>query len=286
MGERELLVVSDLDGCLLDAETYSYDAARPALAALERLARPLVLCSSKTRAEMEVLVRALRLSFPFIVENGGAVVFPSGGRAMEVPGAVGCNGGHLLQLGPPRADLVCALAELATEVGAEVRGFASLAPDEVQALTGLPAEATLHAMRREYDEPFLVEGDAHTVAALVDAAKRRGLRVSHGGRFHHLTGGNDKGLAFRTLLAVYERAGRHFRSVGLGDAETDLSLLQAVERPILVPRRDGSLDPALASALPRAERAPMPGPPGWNEAVLAVLENRELPRGAATRSQA
>jgi predicted mannosyl-3-phosphoglycerate phosphatase (HAD superfamily) len=90
-------------------------------------------------------------------------------------------------------------------------------------------------------------------------------------------GGSDKGLAVRTLLALYRRAGWDFRSAGLGDAETDLPLLRAVERPIVVPRRGGTIDPALASALPAAERAPAPGPSGWNAAVLALIEGRRLP---------
>ena len=55
----ELLVATDLDGCLLDEETYSYEAARPALDALARRRVPLVLCSSKTRAEMQPLAREL-----------------------------------------------------------------------------------------------------------------------------------------------------------------------------------------------------------------------------------
>jgi hypothetical protein len=60
-------------------------------------------------------------------------------------------------------------------------------------------------------------------------------------------------------------------SIGLGDAENDVTLLHAVDRPILVPRADGLLDPALESAFPLAERAPAPGPAGWNEAVLHAV---------------
>jgi predicted mannosyl-3-phosphoglycerate phosphatase (HAD superfamily) len=113
---------------------------------------------------------------------------------------------------------------------------------------------------------------------LARAAARRGLQLSHGGRFHHLMGGSDKGLAVRTLLAAYHRGGHQPLSAGLGDAETDLTLLKAVDRPIVVPRPDGRIEMALASALPTAERAPLPGPPGWNAAVLTLLAGQGLPR--------
>jgi hypothetical protein len=43
-----------------------------------------------------------------------------------------------------------------------------------------------------------------------------------------------------------------------------------------VPREAG-VDPLVARLLPDAERAPAPGPAGWAEAVLAVLDGRTLP---------
>ena len=50
------IVISDLDGTLLHAQTYSFDAAQPALQRLRKERIPLVLCSSKTRAEVERLL--------------------------------------------------------------------------------------------------------------------------------------------------------------------------------------------------------------------------------------
>ncbi len=239
-----------------------------------------MLCSGKTLAEMKPLAGRLGLACPLIVENGGAIVFPEGSFAGEVPGARLRAGDRILDLGAPRPDLIRSLAETAAEAQVSVRGFALMSADEVAALTGLtPAQARL-ALDREYDEPFLVVEETG-LDRLVRAARARGLQVSHGGRFHHLMGGSDKGLAVRTLRALRERAGLHLPAVGLGDAATDLSLLQAVDRPIVMPRRDGSLDPVLAASLPSAEVAPAPGPEGWNAAVLAVLDGERLPAVAA-----
>ena len=71
------LIVTDLDGTLIDHHTYSAEPARPALEAAVRAGVPVVLCSSKTYAEMAILVRTLALApAPLIVENGGAVWFP------------------------------------------------------------------------------------------------------------------------------------------------------------------------------------------------------------------
>ncbi len=277
-----LVIFSDLDGCLLDGDTYRYDEARPALRALVRLGVPLVLASSKTRSEMEPLVGVLRLAAPFIVENGGAIVIPKGHYARTPPGAREDGERLLLELGAPRPRLLRMLAEIAAETGARVRGFFDLTPGELRRLTGLPRLATFRALRRQYDEPFSLEGGA-PVEALRAAAESRGLRITHGGRFHHLTGDTDKGRAALVLRGLYEAEGRGYQTAALGDAAADLPLLRAVHRPIVVPRPDGSIDETLASGLPGSERAPASGPAGWNEAVLAVLGRRPLPvaqRGA------
>jgi mannosyl-3-phosphoglycerate phosphatase len=273
--DPSLLIATDLDGCLLDETTYGYDAARPALAALALRRIPLVLASSKTRAEMQPLWRALGLASPLIVENGGALLVPEG-HLPRPPGETELRDGFWsLVLGTARPELVSALEQLAKETGAQVRSFASIAPTEIEALTGLsPAAATL-ALEREYDEPFLV-ADERAGARIAAAAHTRRLRVTRGGRFWHLTGETDKGRALRLLLQLYKGEGRTFETVALGDSSNDLPLLQAVQRPIVIPRPHGGIDAAVLAALPGAERAPRPGPAGWNAAVLTVLRGQRL----------
>ena len=66
-----LLVFSDLDGTLLDHQSYSFQGAEKALQRLLHHSIPLILTSSKTRAELETLREKLGLHTPFIAENGG-----------------------------------------------------------------------------------------------------------------------------------------------------------------------------------------------------------------------
>jgi mannosyl-3-phosphoglycerate phosphatase len=255
-----LLVATDLDGCLLDERTYSWAPARDAVAALRARGTRLVLASSKTRDEMEPLARELGGVFALVVENGGAIV-RFGARTNEAE-----------RLGEDRENLVAALADIAAETGARVRGFSTLDAAAVSALTGLAPADARRALARRYDEPFLLEsGDA---AAMAAAAVRRGLRVTRGGRFHHLTGAADKGRALRALLR--DLPGTF--TVALGDSPNDLTMLQAADRPIVVPRPGGAPDAEVAAALPSAEIAPAPGPEGWNAAVLAVLAGAPLAR--------
>jgi mannosyl-3-phosphoglycerate phosphatase len=271
---KPLLIATNLDGSLLDANTHGYEAARPALAAVARNGVMLVLASSKTRAELVRLARALRLPVPLIIENGGALLIPRGLLACRAPGSRLSGGYEVLALGLARQRLVAALAGIVAETGACLRAFSALAPGEIERITGLSCAAARLARERSWDEPFLA--DAADAARVSAAARRRGLRVTRGGRFYHLTGANDKGLALGLLLDLLAAEGRSYATVGLGDSANDLPMLERVERPILVPRLGGAVDSVLAAGLPRAERASAPGPIGWNAAVLAVLAGVRL----------
>jgi len=273
---QRLIVFSSLDGSLLDSETRAWEAARPALDVLRRLEIPVVLTSSQTRGEVAAHARAMDLATPFVAESGGAIVVPAGYFGHKVPGSQTHDGYDVLPLGVPRRDLARALAEMATKIGARVRGIASLGLSEVQRLTGLSRGAVRLALEREHDETFVVEDEA-SLAALAEAARERKLRVRRGRRFFHLSGDTDKGRAARVLMGLFEAAGRRLVSIGLGDAPNDLSLLTAVQQPIVIPGPDGTADPALAESLPGAQLAPRPGPAGWNAAVLAVLRGERLP---------
>jgi mannosyl-3-phosphoglycerate phosphatase family protein len=277
MASRALMVVTDLDGTLLDDRTYAYEDARAALEALHREAGPLVLATSKTWAEVVGLARGLPMEVGAIVENGGAVIVPA--HAFARPPAGACRDADLLvmELGENYDALVRHLAAIADETGVRLTGFAGLSVADIARLTGLPVAAAELASRRRHDEPFLID-DPAMVPRVAEAARRRGLEVTQGGRFLHLVGGGtDKARALRVLLAAHAKEGRHFTTVGLGDAGNDLAMLAAVDRPVIVPRPDGTLDSRLASALPVAERAPAPGPGGWNAAMLVILAGGALP---------
>ena len=263
-----LVIFTDLDGTLLDHDTYSFAAARPALLELRRLRVPLVLCTSKTRAELAPLRRRLKNRHPFIIENGGGILIPRGYFGSGTPARI--------ELGRPYVEIAAALDDLARKSGVRVRGFHHMSARQIAEATGLPlAEARLASMR-EYDEPFrFLGGSEKERARFLRLARRRGLELTRGGRFWHLFAGSDKGVAVRRLAALYRRSGDgSLRTMALGDAENDLSMLRAVNRAVLLPRPDGRIDPAVLRSLPKVARGSAPGPTGWNEAVLRALSTR------------
>jgi mannosyl-3-phosphoglycerate phosphatase len=69
----KLMVVSDLDGTLLDHSDYSFDLVLPVLDRMDEAGIPLVVNTSKTRAEWLAIRGELGNFDPYIVENGSAI---------------------------------------------------------------------------------------------------------------------------------------------------------------------------------------------------------------------
>jgi mannosyl-3-phosphoglycerate phosphatase len=260
-----LVIFTDLDGTLLDHHTYSWAAARPALAEIRRRRVPLVFCTSKTRAELMPLRRRLRNAHPFITENGGGVFVPRGYFRSQPA--------RKIVLGRSHSEIVAALEEIARKAGARVRGFHQMSVSEIGRATGLSRHEARLARRREFDEPFTFLGASPAVQRrFARLVRRRGLDLTRGGRFWHLFSGADKGVAVRKLASLYRRSWRRpFSTLALGDSANDLPLLATAQHAVLLPGPDGRFDRRVTRALPRVRRAVAPGPAGWNEAVLEAL---------------
>lgn len=270
MSLESLVVISDLDGTLLDHSTYDVEPARRALDRLREEGIPLVLCTSKTRAEVEPLRAALRNGDPFIVENGGGVYIPDGYFPFDVEGAEPRGTYRVVSIGDPYPDLVRVLERASLATGVRVLGFASMSDDAVAEATGLALHEARLARQREFDEPFMIL-DPDQAPDLLAAIERQGKQWTRGGRFYHITGPSDKARAVSRLIALYRRHLGPTRTAGLGDAPNDAGFLGVVDVPIVVA---SSRLAQLRALVPHARVTERAGPAGWNEAVLALLDAR------------
>jgi len=268
-----VVIFTDLDGTLLDQQSYEWEEAKPALDLCKQLQVPLVLVSSKTRAEMDVLRHELGLTSPFISENGGGIFFPEEGSHPVPPDTALEDGLWKWSLGLPYHSLVKALREIRNELGWKIRGFSDMSVEEISHLTGLDLASSRLASLREYDEPFILveQGDRDT-DALYDAAKKRGLSLSSGGRFYHLHGKNDKGLSVEKLVAWYGEHRSPIVTMALGDSPNDFSMLKRVNYPVLI--CSSRQFPGVQEMIPGLQITKDKGPKGWNAAVLDLLHKK------------
>jgi mannosyl-3-phosphoglycerate phosphatase len=271
--KKEILIYTDLDGTLLDYHSYSFREAIPALGEIKKRNIPLILCSSKTKGELEEYQRKLRIGYPFISENGGAIFIPRG-YFKRPKNDLKVKGKYLvLELGTPYKKLRKTLLEMSRKFGVKVIGFKDLKTKQIASLCNLPYQEARSAKKRDYDEPFyfLDEIKPKERKAIEREFKKSGLKLTKGGRFFHLLGANNKGKAVRLLSGMYKRNwNTDPLTVGIGDSLNDLSMLKAVDIPVLVKRKDNTYDKEILKRL-KVQKARGIGPSGWNRAVLDLV---------------
>jgi mannosyl-3-phosphoglycerate phosphatase len=262
---KKLIVFTDLDETLLERFTYSFEKAVPALNLLKEKDIPLIICSSKTMAEIQQYCVALENHHPFVSENGGGIFIPRGYFKDIRYDSKEYDGYEVIELGTPYAELRKAVKQLRTE-GFDIKGFGDMTPEELSALTGLSPDEAKLAMRRHFDEPFLYEGD---IKKLVESIRAKNLNCTQG-RFFHLMGGSDKGRAVDILKELYREEFGEICSIAVGDSPTDIPMLEKTDYPVLVQKDDGTYDPKVN--VPGLIKAEGIGPEGWNKAIIELIQ--------------
>ncbi|WP_406656826.1 mannosyl-3-phosphoglycerate phosphatase [Methanolobus sp. ZRKC2] len=265
------IVFTDLDGTLIDHDTYSYEAAKPAIEELKEKGIPLIFCTSKTRAEIEVYVRELGSTHPFISENGGAIFIPEGYFSVDYPVSKTEDGYDVIELGTAYSKLRDILVEIRTKEKMDIIGFGDMDDEGVSEDTGLDIESARLAKMREYDEAFRLNGDENTANRLKEKIQEKGLNYTRGGRYWHILGDNDKGKAVNILTGLYRKKYGDIKTIGLGDSLNDLPMLRSVDISVLVQKQNGEHDPNIKDQ--NIMRISGIGPVGWNMAVKQIVSS-------------
>ncbi len=255
------IVFSDLDGTLLDHDTYDYQPSREGLALLFKKGIPLVLVSSKTLAEMEILHEELGLQSPFIFENGGGICWPERKESVEY---IGMN----------VAELKSKRGFLEEELGEAVSFITDMGAEEIANRTGLSRDRALLSQRRLTSLPFIIpsgRGIATGELETIDVAlKKKGLSMTKGGRFYHfLSSRSDKGSSITRVIDFYRKnGGDDITSIGIGDSENDIAMFKVVDIPVAVRKKDGSI---IKTGIEHILHTSGIGPEGFSEAIKEIL---------------
>lgn len=261
----KLVIFTDLDGTLLD-EQYSFSDALDAIAEIKRRRIPLIICSSKTRAEIEFYMKELKLNEPFISENGGGIFIPAGYFSkLAADKKIGKY--YVIELGTPYKELRKILKEVQEITGFKIRGFGDMSVEDIIKLTKLNKRFAELSKKREYDEPFVIES-SENAEKILKIIEEKGFKCVRGGLFYHLIRGNDKGKAVKILTEIFKENGFSGLTVGLGDSYNDIPMLENVDIPVLIKRRDGFIDFHKENLI----KSSYIGPKGWNEVILQILE--------------
>lgn len=268
----QLIIFTDLDGTLLNGETYDYAATVPLIQKLKTLKVPVIPVTSKTRAEVATLRHDVGLSDPFITENGSGIFVEVNHNPFNEPPGEQEGDYYAVELGCPYVQARAALRVIANELQHSLLGFGDMTIQRLQKYTGLSAKDAQEAKAREFSEPFITPR-ALTSEQIVKAVESVGFKVVVGDRFSHLIGPDaGKGKAVQQLVQLYQTIWppeETIVTIGLGNSPNDLDMLHHVDHPIVLPGVNGP-HPQLADH--GWDIAPAMAPQGWADAVTAICQ--------------
>ncbi len=220
-----LWVVSDVDGTLMD-HSYDLTPAKETIKTLQKLSIPVILCTSKTAAEVKVIRKELNLTDPYIVENGAAIY---GESLQKVNGQI--------ILGKKYEILEEILKLISKEINYELIPLNNLADSEATELTGLKGNSLTLMRDRHWSMPFL-NPPVFLEDKINICCKKFNVDIFKGNRMSHLLSTkSNKGLAINALKEYSNT--QKIEIIGLGDSPNDLPLLLNSDIKIVIPGIDG-----------------------------------------------
>jgi len=255
----QLIIFTNLDGALLN-EDYSYENVKANIEKLKKKKIPIIICTSKTRGEIEIYTNELGIEDPFISENGGAIFIPKDYFSFPLEKEEG--GYNIIELGTPSESLKDVISKIKKVY--DIECFHEMTPEELARDAGLPLERAVKAQQREYDIAFKIN-DIGVEENIKNLIKESRFQFVKGARYCHLLGNNDKGKAVRILCDLLRKKYGDIKTMAIGASPNDFPMLDVVDRPYLVrDRNDRYSSEKYIKAWGR-------GPAGWNYAVRTEL---------------
>ena len=195
----------------------------------------IVLCSGRTRPEIEHLSQGLPGRHPFICEHGAAAFVPDGYFPFEVPNSTPVSSYQVVEFGRSASAVAELLRRTAERQGIRIRCFSDMSVEDVAQDCGMSLLDARLAKLRDYGELFRVDApDPETRRRLLDALRSAHLRCVPGTRYDHVGASVDITIGVGMLRTLYRRLHGPPITIGVADWEADADVLHLVECPIVV----------------------------------------------------
>jgi mannosyl-3-phosphoglycerate phosphatase family protein len=268
---KEWIIFTDLDGSLLDHDSYSHKAADALLLELEKDDIPVVLTTSKTRAEVLSIRADLNNHHPFIIENGAAIFIPQGYFPKKPKGCVDVDGFWVSSFCQSRSHWLSILEKAKTRFPHSFSHFSAMKEEVIAQITGLSIEQAEQANQREFGEPISWLGVDKAKQQFILWLESEGGHVLQGGRFLHLSGACNKGQALDWLTTEYkkQRDLSATKTIAIGDSDNDIAMLEQADLALII--RSPAHEPPTLTRVNGFFISEEFGPRGWNSGLRNIL---------------
>jgi predicted mannosyl-3-phosphoglycerate phosphatase (HAD superfamily) len=277
-----IVIFADIDGAL---SALPRTAVARDLRALHQLGSKVavVLCSGRTRPEIEHLSQELGARHPFICEHGAAAFVPSGYFPFDVPDTVPVAAYQVMEFGRSSASIIELLKKTAERQGVAVRCFSEMSVEEVARDCEMSLLRARLAKLRDYGELFrVVDPNPDARPRLLDALRAAHVRCVVGQPFDHVGASVDISIGVGMLRTLYRRLRVPTITVGIADWLAEGDLLQLVECPVVIEGEHGTSAPRHVRRSQTLRVVPFGGRTNWADSIVQIV--RELASFQPARS--
>ena len=259
---QKILIFTDLDGTLLDRDTFKFDKIFNYIKELISKDISIIPTSSKTKKEIESFNKELDENLPFVTENGAAIY----------------NLNLINASLPEKITLSREISEISeifekkisSKLRSKCKFLKKLNLDKQSKILGLSKKRIVYAINREYTMPLVFEGTKTDKIDLFKSIQDAGLSLQEGGRVINLCDKISKALAMKKVVKVFKKISKdELVTIGVGDNFNDLEMLKNSDIPCLVFNDKFTLEKININDCLVSKK---PAPEGWEEVVKLAMD--------------
>jgi len=261
--KKYTIIFSDLDGTILDKNSFKFDKIKNYIRKLISKRVILVPNSSKTEIEIKNFIEELGIDLPFICENGSAI-----------------HNLNLINKKLPKKLILSKdiksisklyLEKVPLKIRKKIIDLRKINKADQIKIFGLPKNKIKHALKRSFTIPIKFTDEIKDKKKFIKIIKNSGLKIQEGGRIMNLGDNVDKSLAMQIFLKKVKTFIKDpIKTIGIGDSHNDIGMLKNTDIPCLVYNEGFNRKNIKIKKLIVSDK---PSPQGWADVIKkAVLK--------------
>ena len=259
---QKVLIFSDLDGTLLNRDTFSFDEIKNYILYLISNDISLIPNSSKTKEEINEFNKKLGEDLPYIVENGAAIFDLH---------LINSNFPEEIVLSREVEEILTIFNEkIPKNLVSKLKFLHNLDLSDQMKILGLSKEKIRNALKRKYSIPLLFNGNISEKREIKNLVKSAGLTLQEGGRVINLCDNVSKSTAMKKVVKLFNKISNDkLTTIAVGDNFNDLEMLKNSDIPCLVFNDKFTLETININNCLVSKKS---APEGWEEIVKLALD--------------
>ena len=255
-----ILIFSDLDGSILDRETFKFDQIKDYIISLIDRGIIIIPNSSKTEKEIEKFNEELGVKLPYISENGSSI------QGLNL---INANFPNKIVLSREKEELIKIFNDkIPEQLKDKCIQISKINKKEQEKIFGQKDDNLKNALNRKYTLPFLFKGDKNEKNKLSKILSDNSLTLQEGGRVINLCDNINKVKSMNKVIKILRKTEDKIKSIAVGDNYNDLDMLKSCDVPCLVFNDKFKLDQINIDNLIFSN---MPSPEGWADVIKKAL---------------